>query len=29
MSRFDDLLAGRPRPPRAETDFGLGTVTIR
>jgi MoxR-like ATPase len=29
MSRLDDLLAARPRPPRAETDFGLGSVTIR
>jgi MoxR-like ATPase len=29
MTRLDDLLADRPRPVRTETDFGLGTVTIR
>jgi MoxR-like ATPase len=29
MSRLDDLLAERPRPVRVESDFGLGTVTVK
>ena len=29
MSRLDDLLNGAPSKARTETDFGLGTVTVR